>query len=145
MMTASADANKDIVRRFYEAIDAADREAIDDLVAEDYLNHHPPPFPVSSGRAGVKDMFDVLLAATPGRHEIEAQIAEGDLVVTRLRAVGKHEGDFALFPATGNDLDVEAIAIHRVRDGKLVEHWGVVDSAALLAQLGAIELPAPPA
>ena len=31
--------------------------------------------------------------ATPGRHEIEAQIAEGDKVVTRITAYGVHEQD----------------------------------------------------
>ena len=79
--------------------------------------------------------------ATPGRHIIEDQIAEGDKVVTRLRAVGKHEGELAGIPPSGNDLDIKAIAIHRIENGKLAEHWSAVDSAALLSQLGVIQLP----
>ena len=79
--------------------------------------------------------------ATPGRHVIEAQIAEGDLVVTRLRGVGKHVGDLAGVPASGNDLDVKAVAIHRIEGGRIVEHWSAVDSATNLQQLGVIRLP----
>jgi ketosteroid isomerase-like protein len=43
----SADDNKALVRRFYEEIDKGSLDAMDELVAEDYVNHHPPPFPVS--------------------------------------------------------------------------------------------------
>ena len=37
--------NKALVRRFYAEIDAGNIEAMDELVAEDYLDHHPPQFP----------------------------------------------------------------------------------------------------
>jgi predicted ester cyclase len=72
---------------------------------------------------------------------IEQQVAEGDLVATRLRGVGKHEHELAGIPASGTEVDVRAIAIHRIEDGRIVEHWSAVDSATLLSQLGAIELP----
>jgi ketosteroid isomerase-like protein len=46
---------KALVRRFYEEIDAGNVAAMDDLVAEDYVNHHPPPFPgLPAGREGLK-------------------------------------------------------------------------------------------
>jgi len=50
----SVEENKAVVRRFYEAIDAGDLDAMDQLVAEDYVDHSPPPFPVPSGREGLK-------------------------------------------------------------------------------------------
>lgn len=78
--------NKALVRRFYEAIDSGNVDAMDELVAEDYVDHSPFPFPVPSGREGLKAAFRILWEATPGRHEIEDQVAEGDRVVTRLTA-----------------------------------------------------------
>ena len=72
---------------------------------------------------------------------IEDQIAEGDKVVTRLRGVGKHEGEIFGIPPSGNDLDVKAVAIHRIENGKLAEHWSATDSATLLQQLGAMGPP----
>ena len=79
--------NKALIRRFYAEIDKGNIEAMDDLVAEDYLNHHPPPFPgLKPGREGLKQAFRIFWEATPGRHEIEDQIAEGDKVATRLTA-----------------------------------------------------------
>lgn len=41
----SAETNKALVRRFYEEIDKGNIDILDELVAEDYLDHNPPPFP----------------------------------------------------------------------------------------------------
>ena len=115
---------------------------MDELVAEDYVNHDPPPFPgLAVGREGLKQAFEMFWRATPGHHVIEDQVAEGDKVVTRLRGVGKHEGELAGIPPSGNELDVRALAIHRIKNGVIVEHWSVVDSATNLHQLGVIQLP----
>ncbi len=138
----SPDENKSLVRRFYEEIDKGNIAAMDELVAEEYINHGPPPFPgLAEGRAGLKQAFEMFWKATPGHHVIEDQMAEGDKVVTRLRGVGKHEAELAGISPSGNDLDVKAIAIHRIEKGKIVEHWSAVDSATLLQQLGIIDLP----
>jgi steroid delta-isomerase-like uncharacterized protein len=141
---SSTDENKALIRRFYQEIDAGNIDAMDDLVAEDYINHDPPFPGLASGREGLKQVFKMFWDATPGRHEIEDQIAESDKVVTLLRGIGKHEGELAGIPPSGNDLDVKAVAIHRIAAGKIVEHWSAVDSAALLNQLGVIQLPAGP-
>ncbi len=142
----SADENKALVRRFYDEIDAGNLAAMDDLVAEDYVNHHPPPFPgLADGREGLKQAFQIFLEATPGHHEIEAQIAEGEMVVTRLTAHGRHEGELpGPIPATGKEIHMAAVAIHRIADGRLAEHWSGTDELGLLVQLGVVSLPQPP-
>ena len=73
----STEANKQLVRRFYEEIDKGNIDAMDELVAEDYLDHSPPPFPgLANGREGLKQGFKIFWDATPGHHKIEDQIAE---------------------------------------------------------------------
>jgi len=76
------------------------------------------------------------MQATPGRHQVEEQIAEGDKVVTRLTAHGKHEGDLPGAPRTGNDLTMASITIHRIANGKLAEKWSGKDTLAFLTQIG---------
>ena len=133
----SAEDNKRLVCRFYEAIDKGNIEAMDELVAEDYLDHNPPPFPgLGKGREGLKQAFKIFREATPGRHHIEDQIAEGDRVVTRLTSYGKHEGDLPGAPRTGNDLKMTSITIHRIADGKLAEKWAEKDVMGFLKQIG---------
>ena len=86
----------------------------------------------------MKQSFRIFLDATPGRHEIEDQIAEGDKVVTRMTAYGKHEGDLPGIPATGNDLRMTATVTHRIADGRLAEKWSDKDVLGFLQQLGVI-------
>jgi ketosteroid isomerase-like protein len=134
---ASAEENKRLVRRFYEEIDKGNLAVIDELVAENYLDHNPPPFPgLAPGREGIKQAFKIFWEATPGHHHIEDQIAEEDKVVTRLTSYGKHEGDLPGGPRTGNDLKMTSITIHRIANGKLVEKWAEKDVMGFLKQIG---------
>jgi predicted ester cyclase len=133
----STEENKRIVRRFYDEIDKGNLDAMDELVAEDYLDHNPPPFPgLRAGREGLKQAFEIFWKATPGYHKIEDQIAEGDKVVTRLSSYGKHEGDLPGAPRTGNDLMMTSITIHRIANGKLAEKWAEKDVIGFLKQIG---------
>jgi len=116
----STESNKALVRRFYEEIDKGNIEIIDELVAEGYVDHNPPPFPLAPGREGLKQAFKLFWDATPGYHRIEEQIAEGDKVVTRLTSFGKHEGDLPGAPRTGHAMEMTSITIHRIAGGKLV-------------------------
>jgi predicted ester cyclase len=133
----STEDNKRLVRLFYEAIDRGDINAMDQYVAQDYVDHNPPPFPgLARGREGLKQAFEIFLKATPGYHKIEDQIAEGDRVVTRLTSYGKHEGDLPGAPRTGNDLQMTSITIHRIENGKLAEKWAEKDVLGFLKQIG---------
>jgi steroid delta-isomerase-like uncharacterized protein len=138
----SVEENKALVRRFYEEMDKGNLDAMDELVAEGYVNHHPPPFPgLAPGREGLKQAFKIFWEATPGRHVIEDQIAEDDKVVTRLTAYGTHEGDLPGIARTGAKLEITAVAVHRIADGKLAEHWSNTDELGLLQQLGVVPRP----
>jgi len=135
----ASEENKALVRRFYEEIDKGNLAAMDELVAEDYLDHNPPPFPgLAPGREGLKQSFRIFQHATPGYHKIEDQIAEGDKVVTRMTSYGKHDGDLPGAPRTGNDLKMTSITIHRIANGKLVEKWSDKDVLGFLQQIGVI-------
>jgi len=136
---STAEENKALVRRFYAEIDKGNIDAMDELVAEDYVDHSPPPIPgLKPGREGLKQAFRLFWEATPGRHQVEDQVAEGDRVVTRLTAFGKHEGDLPGAPRTGHDLKMSSITIHRIADGKLAEKWAEKDMLGFLQQIGVI-------
>ncbi|MFE9572178.1 ester cyclase [Streptomyces sp. NPDC006692] len=138
----SIEENKKLVRRYFQEIDAGNVDILDELVAEDYRDHSPPPFPgLGSGREGLKQAFRLFWEATPGTHEIEDQIAEGDKVVTRLTARGVHEKDLPGIPATGKPVETTAVVIHRIENGRLVEKWSERDLVRLLQQLDVMPTP----
>lgn len=67
--------------------------------------------------------------------QIEEQIAERDLVVTRKTFRGTHLGEGWGLPPTGIRVQVEFIDIIRIQDGQLAEHWRHFDWEELRAQM----------
>jgi len=135
--------NKQLIRRFFEQIDTGDPAILDTFVARRYDDHNPPPFPdLPAGIAGAHKAFDLALEAfSDFKHEVLDQVAEGDKVVTRIKATGKHTGVFLGIPATNKDVTMEGIAVHRIAEGKIVEHWSTIDAFGLFAQLGVVQPP----
>ena len=141
----SAEANKELIRRYVQAIDdndSSDWSVLDQFIAEDFVAHTPPIPGVSLDREGMKHAAEIFRQATPGRHEVTLQVAEGDLVVSQIVGRGVHAGELLGIPATNRDVETVGIAIHRVADGKITEYWSVTDVARVLQQIGA--LPGPP-
>ena len=134
---------KTVVRRFVDEYQTgADERAFAELLHPDVLDHSRPPG-LAPGADGVRQQFDGFRAAFDGfRAEILDQIAEGDKVVTRKVFRGTHRGSFQGVEPTGTAVELQVIDIVRVRDGRIVEHWNCVDRLGLLAQLGALPVPA---
>jgi steroid delta-isomerase-like uncharacterized protein len=140
----STDDNKDLIGRYIEAVDSnhtSDWSVIDEYLAEDFVAHNPPLPGVSLDRDGMKEAAEIFRVATPGRHEITMQVAEGELVVSRIVGRGTHEGEFLGMPATNREVETDGFVVHRIRDGKIVEYWSVVDVARVLQQVGALPGP----
>lgn len=135
-----SEANKAVVRQLFERADKSDITVMDDLIAPDYTDHNPPPFASQTpGLPGARETFEAATRIfSDWQHEVVQQLSDGDFVVTRVIGRGKHTGDFMGIPATGKDVQMEGITIHRVQDGKVVEHWAQVDGAGMLAQLGVL-------
>ena len=75
------------------------------------------------------------------RYTIDDVVDGGDKIVHRLTASGTMKGDFAGMPATGKRATWTEIHIGRVANGRLVEHWGLVDQLSMLVQLGIVPAP----
>jgi predicted ester cyclase len=71
-----------------------------------------------------------------GRHIFDFVVTEGDTVATIGRYRGQHEGQLMGVAATGNEVDFTVMHIHRVQDGRIVEHRGIGDINTMWAQLG---------
>ena len=132
----SLEENKDIVRRYQEAYNTSNFEALADVLAADVLTPNiisgMPP-----GREGAIKVHQTTLLGMPDYYTtIEDLIAEGDKVVARVRMTGTHTGNFYGIEATGRRVNLTLIYIVRIANGKIVEHWGEEDGVAVLRQLG---------
>jgi steroid delta-isomerase-like uncharacterized protein len=134
--------NKAIIREFIDRLfTKGDLGAVDDLLAEDFVNHNPP-FGASSDREGMRGAGAMFRAAFPDWHsDLGLLIGEGDLVVEQFTASGKQRGEIMGVPATGRTVTLPGIQIFRVRNGRIVERWGRLDDLGLLSQLGLVNQP----
>ena len=137
----SIETNKALVRRFYDQVLNGRRmEAIDELAVAGYDEHDPLPGQ-REGRDGLKDRVSMLVEGLAPTFTVEDVVAEGDRVVVRWTNSARHVGDFLGIPPTGRSCAIAGIDIYRLEDGRLAEHWHVIDQLAMLQQLGLIPAP----
>ncbi len=140
----SIEGNKEVVRRYYEEVfNKGELDALDELAVAEYEEHDPLPGQ-ETGRDGLRNRVTMLIAAFAPQFTIEDLIAEGDRVVARWTNSGVHRADFMGIPPTERTVNVTGIDVHRLQDGKMVEHWHVVDMLSMLVQLGVVTLPGAP-
>jgi predicted ester cyclase len=110
---------------------------IDKYMAEDFVEHEAVPG-MGSTRDTPRQLFKMLQSAIDGFHvDVHDLLQDGDKVVARVSFVGTHTGDFMGVPASGHPVDVQAIDILQFRGDQCIAHWGVMDMAGAMAQMGA--------
>lgn len=134
--------NRAVLDRFDEEVFRQGHlDAIDELLAEDFVEHDPPPG-LAPDREGVKEFFRGLQAGfTDQVYTVHDQIADGDRVVERWTLTGTHAGQWLGIPPTGKRVMVTCIDISRLEAGRIVEHWSQADLLGLFEQLGAFPAP----
>lgn len=121
---------------------AHDIDALAALFSDDYINHQlsaaaPPPAGLTPKAASIA-FFKARMTGLPDLIvEIDVQVVEGDKVAANFIYQGTHNGPYLGFAPTGKRMRFTSCDIFRVRDGKIVEHWGMGDNAGVLAQLKA--------
>jgi steroid delta-isomerase-like uncharacterized protein len=138
----TSETNKQTATRLYELLNGGQVEAAGELMTEDYEEHDPLPGQ-GDGREGAVTRFTMITSGLAPTFTVEDVIAEDDRVVVRWTNAGTHVGEFLGIPPTGRTFTIAGIDIYRVSEGRLAEHWHVIDQLAMLQQLGL--LPEPPA
>jgi lactoylglutathione lyase len=142
-----ADHARDLAVRYVESWNLDPEHgaaALEALVSTDYVDHAAADGQ-GQGLEAARALEAALRAAFSEVHfEIQDVISDGEKVVVRGIASGRHSGDggpMGGMPVTGRRFAVAHIHIFRVRDGKLAEHWACRDDLGQLAQLGLLPGP----
>jgi len=128
-----------------EVINQGRYEAADELVEENFVELDPLPGQ-RQGREGLKDVIRMIRTAFPDIHwVVEETIASEDKVVSRFKWTGTHRGEFLGIPATGRTITVPGVVIDRLSGGKMADSRILMDTLAMMQQLGVIPTPGGPA
>lgn len=125
--------------RFVAIFNEQNPAIADEIFAPDfvaYVSGAPTP---TLDREGWKAYLEILRAGFPDlRLEVKDTIAAGDKLVLRVVLHGTHTNAFQGLPPTGKHVAFDGIAVHRIENAQVVEHWGVMDLLSMMQQLGAV-------
>jgi len=136
--------NKAIVRRYFEeAVDKRNLDILDEIVTKDCIIYRPEgPEPIRGLEAFKQTLERILQVYSEFATTIHDLIAEEDRVACRLshRAVNRDEwtSHIGRHAVAGKTVSWPAIAIFRIRDGKITEEWVNRDELGMLIELGVV-------
>ena len=130
--------NKEICKKIFEAFDQNNTAVMDELVAENVVEHTPDPSMGDvQGLEGLKKVMNTYHNAFPDmKSTILNIVADGDMVVIHYTMEGTNTGSMGDMPATGKAIDVNGVDVIKITDGKATDHWGYVQEAKMMQQLG---------
>jgi predicted ester cyclase len=127
---------KKLVERYYEACNRHDIAAALDCLHPECIHYSRlSEYP----KEGVVYAFEATYGAFPDLHwNLVNLIAQDDWAAALVFIEGTHLGDYLGHAATAKRVGVYSVDIARVRDGRFIEHRGVLDELHLLAQIGVV-------
>lgn len=136
--------NKTLVRRYYEEIvNTGDVSRLAEFIDPGYAEVHGNQ-PRQVGIEGARQHVLGVRETYPDLHlTIEQQIAEDDWVATRVTMRGTHSGVWLGMKPTGKTIQVSAVNLDRIRNGRIVEHGGAANLLLPLLDTGAIRVADP--
>jgi serine phosphatase RsbU (regulator of sigma subunit)/predicted ester cyclase len=132
---SSAGKNKALVRRFLEAHAKGDLDALQEMLAPDFLNHNLLPGQEPDLEGYLRSFTQYHAAFSDTHYVIEKQVAEGDEVMTIFTASSIHDrGEWLGLVPAGKEFKALLILVHRIVGGKIAEEWSQGSGLAELTQ-----------
>lgn len=136
-------ANRELVVRYFEEVWNQGRlEVLDELIADDYVNHSSS---IPDPRPGPEDLKPIVAAMRRGipdlHYEILDMVVAPDKVAVHVRMTGTHRGPLFGMPPSGGPIDVRQMQFEWIRRGRIIQHWRLTDELSLLRQTGQIQVP----
>src|SRR5215471_12803627 len=133
----SSEENVALAMHVYDAFNQRNLEIVDELCSPDYL-YHLASMTIRSSEEYKQFLLKLLKAFPDLQVTIEDTIANQDTVVARYTLRGTHKGNYMGMPPTGKKINLTAIGITHIVNGKAVEQWVNADDLGAMQQLGVI-------
>ncbi len=133
-----------LIERYYrEVLEGGNLSLMDEMTADDYVNHEDAPIlGQPAGKEGALHFVKALRTAFPDVHvKAMGPVLSGDnMEAGHVVLAGTHNGEISGIKPTGRSVEFDATDIVRVENGQVAEHWGTTDHLRLMRQLGVVAL-----
>jgi predicted ester cyclase len=122
--------NLRMLAEYSNAMDAGDTEAVYEFWSPDFVSHvtdRVAPDRVGTDvRDGEQEWWTQVRSAFPDMvFSVNLLVESDDIIVSNWTVKGTHTGTaFYDVPPSGEPVEINGTGILRIRDGKIVEHWG---------------------
>lgn len=130
-MSSTEQQNLEKNRSMYKAIQAGDSATIKSLVADDAVDHQGPGGHDLKGNEIVHMLTDMHNHVKGMSFDIVSDAAKGDYVFSMVNVKGTAT-DNSMGMTAGTSMDSKQVDVVKVKDGKMVEHWGFLDWADVM-------------
>src|SRR3981081_757983 len=122
---------------YAEVVNQGRLEVLDEICQPDHVEHNPFPDQLQ-GVEGLKQRASMVRAAFNPTFTLDHVLADGDKVAIMWTNRGTDSGGWMGAPPTGKSFAIQGVDIFLFRDGRLAEHWDVVDVYGQMVQTGVI-------
>lgn len=133
--SSTAEKNLESNRKVYKAIETGDRAVLDSFIAKDAVDNQGPNGMPMKGDDSVRTMLaDMHNHVKDLKMEMITSAANDDYVFTLANFSGTVNDNFMGMPS-GAAINERGVDVVKIKDGKMVEHWGFVDPAAMMKNM----------
>jgi steroid delta-isomerase-like uncharacterized protein len=133
----SVETNKQLVKRFIEALNDTSWNEVKEILTDDYQHHL-----VSGGEFeavnwnGFEQGFRAVRSGFPDwKLTIEKMVAEGDQVAVIVKGEGTHQNDFAGISASNRNVKAPISIFFQIQSGRIKSDWEIVNTTEVIKQL----------
>ena len=128
--------NRAVVARYIEDFKNQQKFLVfPQLFAADFRHHFNFPALLNTMETFISVGQNFLAAFPDVKVEIKDLLVDGTYVVEHNQVRATHKGTFAGIKATGRAVNWTETHIYRLKDGKIVENWPLVNFERILAQI----------
>lgn len=141
-METTVTKNKQVLMRLIdEAFNNRNLDILEEVLHPDFVNHQEVfPLEAKKGPEVFRELYSAFFNIfSDVKADYTHVIAEDDYVMARDFISGTNDGKINGNPPTGKKVKFEVFHLYRLKDGKLIERWGLTDDLSLMKQLGVIE------
>ena len=109
-------------------------EKLGEFMHPDFQDHSLPPT-LTADTEGMKKWIMGTGISFEHKTIIEEQVTEGEKSILKIRMDMKHIGLWRNIEATEIELKTVGYRYYKLKDGKIIEHWALIDGQAIENQI----------